>query len=104
MVFGFLLILTIVNVRYLASTSISNQPTAAVNRSVAMIESRLKQCGAPVLKLQGECLGIAIAQYDRKGCKVIPADIVERLVASAIETQLEPVQPTDLGSNGFDLT
>lgn len=44
-------------------------------------------CGAPVLNLQGECLGITIARYDQQGCKVIPADIVERLMASAIESQ-----------------
>jgi len=41
MVCGLLLILTIVYVRYLASTSITNQPTAVVNRSFAKIESRL---------------------------------------------------------------
>jgi len=55
-------------------------------------------CGAPVLNLQGECLGITIARYDQQGCKVIPADIVERFVASAIESHLKPVQTTDLGS------
>jgi len=55
-------------------------------------------CGVPVLNLQGECLGIAIARYDQQGCKVNPADIVERLVARAIESRPKPVQPKDFGA------